>query len=343
MIQNNIKSMGKGTTLARILARCSTAFLFLVGGTAFAGDLTALSWEDNASNPSLQVWVSGSPAYEVQTLDAGQRLRLRLSDPQLRDVTDVEGRGFVKGVYPYLSDTGTGVHVDFLLTEPGQLRGEPAAYGYGLVAQVVGGDTSKAAGAEKPAAKAAVPPSKPVAATPTVAPKAVAAAVARPSVPENAIEDIVYSKLPGDRIQVQLRMTGTPAKPAVFTTTNPARLALDFPNTRVNMAKTSIKVGVGAITSVNAIEAQNRSRVVLNLVKPAAYTSSSEGRNFTITVDNPVGAVAGPQAAQTTRFASAVRPGKHSLKGIDFRRGPQGDGKIVIGLSDTGVGTNIRE
>ena len=343
MIQNNIKSMGKGTTLARILARCSTAFLFLVGGTAFAGDLTALSWEDNASNPSLQVWVSGSPAYEVQTLDAGQRLRLRLSDTVLRDVTDVEGRGVVKGVYPYLSDTGTGVHVDFLLTEPGQLRVEPAAYGYRVVAQVVGGDTSKAAGAEKPAAKAAVPPSKPVAATPTVAPKAVAAAVARPSVPENAIEDIVYSKLPGDRIQVQLRMTGTPAKPAVFTTSNPARIALDFPNTRVSMAKTSVKVGVGAITSVNAIEAQNRSRVVLNLVKPAAYTSSSEGRNFTITVENPVGAVAGTQAAKTTRFASAVRPGKHSLKGIDFRRGPQGDGKIVIGLSDTGVGIDIRE
>src|SRR4030067_860748 len=172
MIQNKIKTMGKGTTLARILARCSTAFLFLVGGTAFAGDLTALSWEDNASNPSLQVWVSGSPAYEVQTLDAGQRLRLRLSDTVLRDVTDVEGRGVVKGVYPYLSDTGTGVHVDFLLTEPGQLRVEPAAYGYRVVAQVVGGGTSKAAGAEKAADKAGRPPAQPAAGGPQGAPHA---------------------------------------------------------------------------------------------------------------------------------------------------------------------------
>src|SRR4030066_1124961 len=160
MIQNNIKSMGKGTTLARILARCSTAFLFLVGGTAFAGDLTALSWEDNASDPSLQVWVSGAPAYEIQTLDGGQRLRLRLSDTVLRDVTDVEGRGAVQGVHPYLSDTGTGVHVDFLLTEPGQLRVEPATYGYRVIAQAVGGDAAKAAGAAKPAAQAAGPASK---------------------------------------------------------------------------------------------------------------------------------------------------------------------------------------
>jgi type IV pilus assembly protein PilQ len=332
MIQNKMTSTAQGTTLARWL----TTFLFLASGTAFAGDLTALSWEDNAGTPSLQVWVSGSPAYEIQTLDAGQRLRLRLSDTVLRDVTDVEGRGVVKGVYPYLSDTGTGVHVDFLLTEPGQLRVEPATYGYRVIAQAVGGNAAKAAEVEKPEAKAAVP------IAPTVAPKA-AAVAAKSTVPENSIEDIVYAKLPGDRIQIQLRMTGTPAKPAVFTTSNPARIALDFPNTRVSMARTSVKVGVGAITSVNAIEAQNRTRVVLNLVKPAAYTSSSDGRSFTITVENPVGAVAGTQAAKTTRFASAVRPGKHSLKGIDFRRGPQGDGKIVIGLSDTGVGIDIRE
>jgi len=329
-------------TLARALARSITTFLFLASGAVLAGDLTALSWEENAGTPSLQVWVSGSPAYEVQTLDAGQRLRLRLSDTVLRDVTDVVGRGAVKGVYPYLSDTGTGVHIDFLLTEPGQLRVEPATYGYRVIAQVDGGAASKAAGVEKPEVKAAEPPVKPVAAAPMNAPKA-AAVVAKPTVPENTIEDIVYAKLPGDRIQIQLRMTGTPAKPAVFTTSNPARIALDFPNTRVSMARTSVKVGVGAITSVNAIEARNRTRVVLNLVKPAAYTSTSDGRNFTITVENPVGAVAGTQAPKTTRFASAARPGKHNLKGIDFRRGAQGDGKIIIGLSDTGVGIDIRE
>src|SRR4030065_244533 len=186
MIQNKTKSTGQGRTLARTLARWFTTFLFLASGAAFAGDLTALSWEDNAGTPSLQVWVSGTPAYEVQTLDAGQRLRLRLSDTQLRDVTDVEGRGFVKGVYPYLSDTGTGVHVDFLLTEPGQLRVEPATYGYRVIAQAVGGDAAKAAGVDKPETKAAGP------AAPTVAPKA-AAAAAKSAIQENAIEEKQYT------------------------------------------------------------------------------------------------------------------------------------------------------
>jgi len=345
MIQNKMKNLEQKlrSTFVQTLTRGAALFLVLMSGPVFAADLTAMSWEQNTTAPNLQVWVSGSPAYEVQTLDGGQRLRLRLSGTVLRDVTDVEGRGAVKGVYPYLSDTGTDVNIDFLLTEPGQLKVEPAAYGYRVTAQTNGAEAAKAP-VENAEANAAVPPAPPVkAAAAAVAPKAAPAPAAVTAGPENAIEDIVYAKLPGDRVQIQLRMASTPAKPAVFTTSNPARIALDFPNTRVSMAKTSIKVGVGAITSVNAVEAQNRTRVVLNLVKPAAYSSTSDGRNFTITVDNPVGSVAGTQAAKTTRFASAVRPGKHSLKGIDFRRGPQGDGKIIIGLSDTGVGIDIRE
>ena len=344
MIQNKMNNLDRCKTLMRGV----TMLLFMLSGAASAGDLTALSWEENTAAPSLQVWVGGSPTYEIQTLDGGQRLRLRLTDTVLRDVTDVEGRGAVKGVYPYLSDTGTGVNVDFLLTEPGQLNVESTSYGYRVTAQVGGAEAPKAeapkTAIEKTEATAVVPPAppvKPVAVA--VAPRAVSAPAAIAAEPQNAIEDIVYAKLPGDRIQIQLRMTGMPAKPAVFTTSNPARIALDFPNTRVSMAKTSVKVGVGAITSVNAVEGQNRTRVVLNLVKPAAYTSTSDNRSYTITVDNPVGGIAGTQAAKTTRFASAVRPGKHSLKGIDFRRGPQGDGKIIIGLSDTGVGIDIRE
>ncbi|MCK7583598.1 MAG: AMIN domain-containing protein [Chromatiales bacterium] len=129
----------------------------------------------------------------------------------------------------------------------------------------------------------------------------------------------------------------------MFTTSSPARIALDFPGTDVKMAVSSVKIGEGAVLGVNAVQGKDRSRVVVNLVRAAGYTTTSDARSFTITVDNPVGGIAGTQAPKTTRFASAPRPGKHSLKGIDFRRGPQGDGKIVIGLSDTGVGIDIRE
>ena len=343
MIQNNPKRPNKARCVRQWLTHGWLALFLFACGNAFAGDLTALTWEEDAGKPVLQVWVSGSPAYEIQKLDNGQRLRLSLSGTTLRDVTDVEGRGTVKGVYPYLSDTGTGVNIDFLLNEPGDLKVEPASFGYRVTALAAAASAaSKEAPAAKPAAPVPAPAVAPVAAPPAAEAKS-AAAEAQPAEPQNSIEDIVYAKLPGDRIQIQLRMAGVPGKPSIFTTTNPARIALDFANTRIGAAKSSLKIGTGAVLGVNAVEAQNRTRLVVNLVRPAGYSTVSDNRTFTITVDNPTGGIAGTQAAKTTRFATAVRPGKHSLKSIDFRRGPQGDGKIIIGLSDTGVGIDIRE
>jgi len=311
---------------------------FLLAGSAMAGDLTALNWEEGASEPTLQVWVSDAPAHTISSMDDGQRLRLSLSDTALRDVSDLDGRGVVKGVYPYLSETGTGVNIDFLMSEPGQLKLESTNYGYRVVATKGG-----AAAAAKPAATPA-PVAVAPAPTPAVAPKPAAPEPVAPVVAANNIQEILYAKLPGDRIQLQIRMSGAPEKPAVFTTNNPARLAFDFPNTQSKLAKGSIKVGEGAVASVNVIEAKNRTRVVVNLVRPAGYKVVSNGNSYTVTVDNPTGvAQSNGTVAKTTRFATAARPGKHSIKNLDFRRGTQADAKIIIGLSDTGVGINIRE
>jgi type IV pilus assembly protein PilQ len=318
------------------------AVLLSVSMPVLAGDLTAISWEDGAAAPTLQVWVSGNPAYDVQSLDGGQRLRLNLPSTVLKDVSDIEGRGAIKGVYPYLNDTGTGVVIDFLLAEPGALQVEATNYGLRVAA---GSSPAKAASAADVAPAQAAPaatPSPPPIVEAKPAPVPAQKAAAKPAAPQNAIEEIVYSKLPGDRVQITLRMSATPPKPAVFTTSNPARLAFDFAGTRVALPKSNVKVSQGAVTSIDAIEAVTRSRVVVNLVRSAGYTTTSDARSFTITVDSAAaGAVAQP--AKTTRFATAPRPGKHSLKNIDFRRGPHGDGKIVIGLSDSGVGIDIRE
>ncbi len=287
--------------------------LALFSSTATAGELTALAWDEKAAEPTLQVSVTGSPAYEVQTYEGGQRLRLVLADTNLAGASDLEGRGVVKGVYPYPAETGSAVYVDLLLNVPGQLKVTAGAEGMRVVAVTASGTVAAAPAAAAPAAAS------------------------------NSIEEIVYAKLPGGRIQVQVRMSGAPPKPAIFTTTSPARIALDFPATDVKMAVSSVKVGEGAVLGINAVQGKDRSRVVVNLVRAAGYTTASDARSYTITVDNPASGIAGTQAPKTTRFASAPRPGKHSLKSIDFRRGPQGDGKIIISLSDTGVGIDIRE
>ena len=97
------------------------------------------------------------------------------------------------------------------------------------------------------------------------------------------------------------------------------------------------------VASVNAVESDNRTRLVINLVRSASYTSLIESNSYILTVENPANTIAGTQTAKTTRFATAPKSGKHALKNIDFRRGKQGDGKVIIKLSDTGVGIDIRE
>ena len=313
----------------------SAALFFMVGGTALAGEIQSLTWEPGSDQPVLQVRVGGELSYTTQVLEDGQRLRISFPDSTMASsLAELAGTDKVKGVYPYLADSGTAVVVDLLLTEAGQLDIQKAEYGY----RVVTATTASAGTAAAPAVPAEM------AAKPVEAPVAVTDAAA-PSVDEkNVIEEVVYSKLAGDRVQITLKMSKAPAEPSAFTITNPARISLDFPDTRVGMARKTVPVKEGAVSNITAIGADDRSRVVLSLIKPVAYSTSVDGKNFVITVEAPVGTIAGTDQPKTTHFASSRKSGgKYNLKNIDFRRGPQGDGKIIINLSDPTVGIDIRE
>jgi type IV pilus assembly protein PilQ len=315
------------TLLAGFLALC---------GTAQAAEISSISWDEGSAQPTLKIQLSGKTAYQTANLEGGQRLRISFPGTTLgAAVLDIEGRGTVKGVYPYLADNGTAAHVDLLMTEPGNLKIEEAAGGYRVIALADSSDSAVAVPAAPQVAPAAPPPAAKAASN--------AAPAAKAAGDRNLVQDMKYAKLPGDRIQIRVQMSKPPGTPAVFTTNNPARIALDFANTGVAMDKTSLRVGEGVVASVNAVESDNKTRLVINLVRSAAYASVIEGNSFTLTIDNPSSTVAGTQGPKTTRFATAARAGKHQLKNIDFRRGRLGDGKVIIKLSDTGVGIDIRE
>ena len=310
---------------AMVFRTILTGFLTLCG-TAQAAEISALFWDEGSAQPTLKIQLSGKSRYQTANLEGGQRLRISFPGTTLGSaVQDIDGRGAVKGVYPYLADNGTAAHVDLLMSEPGSLKVVEIADGYRVVA-VAGAGGADTGGA-----------------MPTPSAASSEAAAPKISSNRNMIQDIKYAKLSGDRIQIRVQMSKTPATPAAFTTNNPARIALDFANTGVALDRSSLRVGEGVVASVNAVESDNKTRLVINLVRSAAYTSIIEGNSYTLTIENPPSKVADTQAAKTTRFASAARPGKHSLKNIDFRRGRLGDGKVIIKLSDTGVGIDIRE
>jgi len=338
--------------MTAVVGKCLWLAVALAGMTkvALGAEIQSIAWEPGSDTPVLQIRVAGDAAYQVQALEDGQRLRINFPDSTMgSSLTELQGMDKVKGVYPYLADNGKAVVVDMLMTEPGQLDVQKAEYGYRVVASAL----APAATAAAPTAAAPATTPATAAAAPTPAVEATAktevkpqenAAPAEPAAEQkNVIEDIAYAKLPGDRIQITMKMAKAPAEPNAFTITNPARISLDFAKTRVGMEKKSLAIKQGAVTSVTAVEAEDRTRVVLSLIKPVAYSTNIDGNNFVVTVEAPVSAIAGAVEPKTTHFASSRKAGKYSIKAVDFRRGPQGDGKVIINLSDPSVGIDIRE
>jgi len=304
----NIRKFGiRSEHILAILLLLATGFG--AANAEAAGRIKSLSWE-SGKKPELMIKTSGELKFEKRLLQGGQRLRLIFRDTTIgSSVVDIDGKGIVKGVYPYLASDGTSTNIDFLVNVPGSLSVDKVRGGYRV--SVKESTTSKGA--------------------------AIGTAGA------NNIKGVRYSRLPGNRVQVVIQMDHTPLAPKSFSITNPARISLDFDNTGVSMARRTVSVKQGAVTSVTAIEAEGKSRVVLNLIKPVAYKAAIEENAYVLTLQSPTVSVGQEEAAQTTHFAGKPATGKYTLKGIDFRRDTNGGGKIIVTLSDPSIGIDIKE
>ncbi len=310
---SHAKTKANNNTRAR--AACALVLSWFLLPSAEAGEIQSLAWATGTDAPTLEIHIAGDARYALETLEGGQRARLAFSDSTLGNaVSELPGMRQVKGVYPYIGTGGAGVNVDLVLSEPAQLNVKKTAYGYAV-------ELAMENGASLPSAS----PADSSAHT------------------KNAINEMVYAKLPGNRVQLTLRMARKPVEPNAFATANPARVALDFPDTKVALAAKTLPVKEGAVVSATAVEAEGRSRVVFSLVKPVSYTTSIEGNSYILTFDAPPNTIASADQPKTTHFAGSRKAGKHSLKAVDFRRGPQGDGKIIINLSEPTIGIDIQE
>ncbi len=131
--------------------------------------------------------------------------------------------------------------------------------------------------------------------------------------------------------------------PANFSLVNPPRVAFDFPNTVNALGKTVEDINEGDVKSVRIGESGGRTRLVLSLNKSLKYDATVDGQTVVITLK---GATAGTAAAaaEPTHFADAKpAPQPHSVRNIDFKRGRNGEGQVVIDLSDVGTGIDLKQ
>ena len=174
-------------------------------------------------------------------------------------------------------------------------------------------------------------------------------ALARAALPawsQGAIQSITSSQQAGaEVIRIELSEP-LAAVPAGFTVQAPPRIAIDLPGVTSALGKPMVEINQGNLRSVSVAQAGERTRLVLNLKQPAGYRAQLDGKVLVVTLENIV-----PRdrwrrvdaAPTTTRFAENLNRSQLPLKDIDFRRGADGAGRVVVELPNNQVGVDIRQ
>ncbi len=163
---------------------------------------------------------------------------------------------------------------------------------------------------------------------------------------KNTLESVKAQTLQGGGVVVRFNFhQPLKAIPPSFTVTNPSRIAIDLTNTTNGLGKSTVELGEGDVRSVSIVETSSRARAVLNLTRSLSFTPTLDGNSLVLTIDAV--AVASKDNVQVTKFAeagaSAAAPVKQSLRDIDFRRGNNGEGRIIVDLSSPSIGIDIRQ
>lgn len=159
---------------------------------------------------------------------------------------------------------------------------------------------------------------------------------------ENAIESISANQQ-GANVIVKVTMKKPPSKPPIgFAVTNPARIALDFAGAANATGKSAQDISMGDVRNVNVVQAGERSRLVFNLLRPLDYATSVDGNTVVVTIDGS-GGVATAVNASGVPVVQSRAAGKQMLKDIDFRRGVNGEGRVVIDLPGDQTGVDVRQ
>lgn len=157
------------------------------------------------------------------------------------------------------------------------------------------------------------------------------------------LEEIRFTTGAGGAVDIVLDLAGAIPEPEVFTTDNPARIALDLPGTTSALERRTVAVGTGATRSVTAVQAGDRTRVVIDLFRSTDFDTRREGDGIIVSVSGGTG---GRVAAEQDRapipgLADSAPAGVPQIRAVDFRRGDQGEGRVIVDFSAPGANVDL--
>jgi type IV pilus assembly protein PilQ len=164
-----------------------------------------------------------------------------------------------------------------------------------------------------------------------------------------ALVGLDYSVMTGNTVQVVFTFDGPAVAPRTFTIDDPARIALDFGETENQLEQRNMQVGIGAMQSIISAASKNRTRVVLNLSQKANYTTNISGNQVLLTlaganqalVESGIEQLPAAGTASITDSTPERTTVARGVTNIDFKRGPNGEGRVIIDLTTSNISTDV--
>ncbi len=157
------------------------------------------------------------------------------------------------------------------------------------------------------------------------------AAVFAPALLAANLQGLDVAALPGDKIELKLSFDEPVTVPRGYTIEQPARIALDLPGVKNRLGTKNRELGAGNARSVSIVEAQDRTRLIINMTNLAPYSTRADGKDLYVVVGEGVSA---SEPVANTPIVKPYVAKPRGISNVDFQRGEQGEGNVVISLND---------
>src|SRR5690606_26697830 len=156
------------------------------------------------------------------------------------------------------------------------------------------------------------------------------------------LQDVSFSSLPGERLEVTMKFDGTPPEPTGYTIERPARITVDLKGATSAINQRSIPLGTGNAQSVTVVETKDRTRLIFNLVELVPHETVRNNNSLVMTIGGGSSSASGATSTVSQASASASAA-SNTLAGVDFRRGKAGEGRVIVDLGSSASAVNLTE
>ncbi|WP_444918806.1 type IV pilus secretin PilQ [Microbulbifer sp. JMSA003] len=165
----------------------------------------------------------------------------------------------------------------------------------------------------------------------------------------NELNDIQFSELPGGRVQLRLSFSDLPPEPTGYTIEQPARIILDFAGVQSVLPQKKYSLGIGSARSAVIVSSEDRTRLIVNLDQLPVYSSELKGNQLVmeigsgssdsaVSIPKDVKHDSGLKHGREEQFQTS---GNIAVNNVDFRRGDEGEGKVIVSLTDPAVNIDV--